>query len=141
MIMNSLNLALCWVSEPEFQACEQKNPVNLPYSEVFAIQLRENMPKFGLRLIMLSSLILLPLQEAQAFFCFKFAMGNKSHSQPRYSRHYLPNPYLYSVPHPSYFLRNDSYLAAPTNFQPTSIPSVSPASSQFREISTPQSGM
>ncbi|HID45449.1 MAG TPA: hypothetical protein EYP34_06815 [Chromatiaceae bacterium] len=52
-------------------------------------------------------LCLLPLQQAQAFFCFKFAMGGKtSRHPPRYLPH---SASAYAVPHPSYFLSQPRY--------------------------------
>ncbi len=81
--------------------------------------------------VTLICLSILPLQQTQAFFCFKFVMGGRSgHQAPRYMH---PDVQRYTVPHPSYFLSQPRYsprlaypyipqnLVTPTRQTPTTV--------------------
>ena len=93
------------------------------------------MPKFR-RILFLACLVLLPLQQAQAFFCFRFAMGAASHD--RGPRHGFGSRAYPAAPHPSWYLRNRP--------PPTSYPSpysLAPAMSPTPDLTIPtrQPGM
>ncbi|WP_456406033.1 hypothetical protein [Thiolapillus sp.] len=78
------------------------------------------MPPILKRSLIIAVLGFLPLQQAQAFFCFKFAMGGKSGGPP--PRHFSRSASKYAAPHPSYYLSHPAYSRPPTYpySQPTS---------------------
>ncbi|WP_144375265.1 hypothetical protein [Thiolapillus brandeum] len=88
------------------------------------------------RILLLSCLVLLPLQQAQAFFCLRFAMGAGSHDR---SGHHAFSPRGYpAAPHPSWYLRN----TPPSVPYPPPYPlAPAPRSRPPVAIPTPQPGM
>ncbi len=84
-------------------------------------------------------LLILPLQQAQAFFCFRFAMGSRARSHDGPPRHY-PGPGVPGfarAPHPSWFLNHSPYPAyIPPSYTEPATPASAPA-----EIPTPPPGM
>ena len=89
-------------------------------------------------LLLLTCLTLLPLEQARAFFCFRFAMGNhgSAHSgPPRYPA--APGAFP-AAPHPSWYLRNSP---PPAFYPPPYISEPAAPAEPPPAIPTPQPGM
>jgi len=77
------------------------------------------------RFLIIVSLSLLPLQSANAFFCFNFFMGGKSGNHaPGHLRY---SPRRYNTPPPSWYLSRQRYLPYPAYPQtPLTQPATTP---------------
>ena len=89
------------------------------------------------RILILILLALLPLQQAQAFFCFRFAMGGAAGSHDRFSRQAIAPRGFAGAPHPSWYLYNRPL--APLYPRPYPAP-FTPITNPLAPVSTPQPG-
>ncbi|WP_456375904.1 hypothetical protein [Thiolapillus sp.] len=90
------------------------------------------------RLLVLALLASFPAHQAQAFFCFRFAMGSGAATHERHSRRPVAPRGFAAAPHPSWYLRNQP---PPPVYPGSYPPPVGIPLNPLPLISTPQPGM